>query len=364
MANQVVYGFQDLVDVFSQRVTTVGVSVVNEAVGQSFAAHQEQMNAMLALFTTKTEQFQIQYSQDVVLRSQPLDEFGRPLPVKGGAKYTVAFPMGRSGNRLGWTYDAFQYVTVGEVNDKVRAIQLGDMRWLFDNVLASIFTNTTWTYYDEAHGDLTIQPLANGDAVVYGIVSGNDVGATDTHYMAQANAIGAGADNPFPAIYADLIEHPENGTGPIIVFAPTNLVSTITALGTFTPVSDTNIRLGANSDLLVGNLGVTVPGGDRMILGYEDARVWIVQYPRLPSNYLVAIATGGQPPLAMREPEPANLKGFAEIPPEADPSPYPYLHRTWVRRAGFGGWNRTAGLVYRIGNGAYAIPTNYTAPLA
>ena len=45
-------------------------------------------------------------------------------------------------------------------------------------------------------------------------------------------------------------------------------------------------------------------------------------------------------------------------------SPDGNLHESrFIRYAGFGARNRIAALVYRIGNGSYAIPTGYTAPL-
>jgi hypothetical protein len=36
----------------------------------------------------------------------------------------------------------------------------------------------------------------------------------------------------------------------------------------------------------------------------------------------------------------------------------------FIRYAGFGAYNRVGALSFRIGNGAYAIPTGYSTPLA
>lgn len=365
MANQVVYGFESLQDSFLNRVEAVGVTEVNEAISTSFEFHNQQMNALLALFVQRTTRAKLRFNHPFTTRNQPLDEFGYPLPVKGAAHYDVAFPMHRSGNRLGWTYEASANVTVGEVNNKIFSIQMGDMRWIFDHVLAALFADDGWAYADDNDdvGSLTIEGLANGDSYIYNSFAGGDAGATDDHVLAQANTIGSGSDNPFPTIYTELSEHSENGSGPIIAFIPTGLKATTIALGTFNPIRDPNITPGSGSDVLSGTLGVAVPGGDSAVLGYEDSRVWVVEYPRLPANYIVAVAAGGTPPLGMREPELASLQGFAEIPADMDRTPFPFMQRTWIRRAGFGGWNRVGGLVMRIGNGTYAVPTGYSSPM-
>jgi len=365
MANQVVYGFETVVDRFDERVNAVGVDVINDAITTAFQYHNQQMDALMNLFVRKTTAAKQRFNHPFTTRNQPLDQYGYPLPVKGATNYEVAFPLHKSGNRLGWTYDAAQYVTVEEVNNKVFSIQMGDMRWVFDHILAGLFQDDGWTYYDDDDdiGTLTIEGLANGDAYIYNTFAGGDAGATDNHLYAQANTIGSGNDNPYPTIYADLAEHSENGSGPIISFIPTGLKATTIALGTFTAVRDPNLTPGSGSDVLSGTLGVAVPGGDSAILGYEDSKVWIVEYPRLPANYIVSVAAGGSPPLGMREPEPAALRGFSEIPADMDRSPFPFMHRTWIRNCGFGGWNRVGAHITRVGNGTYAVPTNYTSPM-
>lgn len=367
MANQVAYGFHTLVDRFDEQVTTVGVETVNEAVTTAIAFHNQQLDALMSLFVRRRTTAKTRFEHPFTTRNQPLDQYGYPLRVKGAAAYEVAFPIHKSGNGIGWTYEDSQYLTVEEINNKIYSILMGDQRWMFDHILAALFLDDGWTYLDadDDIGSLTIEGLANNDSTVYNTFSGSDTGAVDNHLYAQANSIGSGSDNPFAtAIYQELAEHPENGADPtIICFIPTGLKASVTALGTFNPVRDTNITPGSGSDTLTGELGVAVPGGDKMILGYEDSGCWIVEYPRLPASYIVSVAYGGSPPLGMREPEPAALRGFAEIPADLDRSPYPFMSRTWIRHAGFGGWNRVGAHITRVGNGTYAVPTGFTSPM-
>jgi hypothetical protein len=360
MANQVVYGFQNLSDIFGQRVTAVGVDVVNDAITQARAEHDRQINSLMGIFVRNVDTFQTTYGIPANVRNQPLTEDGRPNPIKGAAQYSVAFPLQMSGQAIGYNYVTFNKLTVEDVNRDMATVLMGDMRWMFDHMLGALFANTTYTWWSKETGDLTIQPLANGDSVTYNVFTGADTGATDTHQLAQANTLGNGADNMFATLYAELAEHPENAGGDFIAFIGSGLKSAATGLTTFNPVADPNVTPGANSDRLTGTLGVNLPG---RLIGYDDSGMWVVEYPRLPANYILAVATGGEPPLGLRQdPEPA-LRGFAEVPAENDPTLFPHLRRTWIRRAGFGAWNRVSAAVGRVGNGTYAVPTGFTVPM-
>ena len=361
MANQVVYGFHNLSDLFASRASEVGETVISEAITAALAEHNRQVNALMDIFVRPMDAgvFKTSFDSPFITRNQPLDEDGTPLPVKGAARYEVAFPIKMSGNAIGFNFVDWQKITVEEINRTVNSILMGDMRWVVDQIMAALYTNTTWDYWSRETAGLTIQPLANGDATTYQLVAGNDTVATDNHFLAQASAIADGT-NPFPTIRAELEEHPENGgTGTVAVaFVPTGLMATVNALATFHAVADPNIRASANDATLVGDLGFTTPGRLR---GYEDSGVWIVEYPRLPASYIPWVAVGGEKPLGQRQDPEQSLQGFVEIPPDKDMSPFPYMRRSWIRRTGFGAWNRVGGGVTRIGNGSYAIPTGYAA---
>jgi hypothetical protein len=63
----------------------------------------------------------------------------------------------------------------------------------------------------------------------------------------------------------------------------------------------------------------------------------------------------------MREHVEAGLRGFnARYQTMEDGS---WFTTQYVRAAGFGAWNRVGAVVQRVGNGTYAIPTNFTSPM-
>lgn len=358
MANALLYGFMQLKDLKDRRVTEVGVSVVNTAIEASVAEHNRQIQVIIDLFAERTTEFKEKFSSPVAARLQPLDENGRARPIKPLGQYGVAYPLQEGGTAWGANYRTSKKMTVQEANDITGTLISADVRWLRDHVLAALFTNVSWTFNDPLHDALTVKGPANGDSDRYMISAGADSGATDTHFFAQAAAI-ADASNPFPTIFSELSEHPEN-SGDVLAFVPTANKAATQGLATFTAVRDPNITAGSGVSQLTGTLGVALPGGDKSLLGYEDSGVWIAEWKTLPTDYLVAITTGGARGLKMREEPEESLQGFNKV---ADRNDHPFYESQYLRIAGFGANNRVGILVYRVGNASYAIPTNYTSPM-
>jgi hypothetical protein len=350
------YGFFQLKDVFGQRVQQVGVSVVSNAIDETLAEHTRQLDALISLFASPTLDYSRRYKSAAAARLQPLDENGRARPIKPAGYWDIAFPIQDGGAAWGANYKTGVKMTVQEANDAVNTLITADKRWIRDHILAALFANAAWTWTDPEKGDLTIKGLANGDSDLYTIMAGQDQGATDTHYLAQAAAV-ATATDPFPTIYQELTEHPENG-GEVVALVPTTMATAVKSLAGFYPESDPNIRRGDGQSVLVGSLGdMALPGE---LIGYHDSKVWIATWAGLPDNYIVATTTGGDRPLAMRqEPEP-ELQGFQRRGRRED---WPFWEDQYTRYAGFGAQNRVGALVYRVGNGSYAIPSGYASPM-
>lgn len=356
MALSNLYGFMQLADLARERVTVVGDDVIANAIEQSRLEYERQIATTLGIFAMPTTLEQARFQSVTARRLQPLDENGRARPTKPAGYYSTAFPIQMAGDAWGANWVTRAKMTVEEAARITSGLFIADTIWLRDHIFAALFASATWTFADPFRGDLTVQPLANGDTVTYQLMTGASVAATDTHQLAQAAAI-ADATNPYPTIYTELSEHPEN-SGQVVAFIPTNQKATTEALATFHPLRDANIQPGSGSDVLVGTLDVAVPG---TLIGYEDSGVFIVEWPSLPDNYIVATTTGGDKALAMREDPEPELRGFRQVGTRDD---HPYWESQWARRAGFGTWNRVGALVYRIGNASYAVPTGYDSPLA
>ena len=357
MANTLLYGFHSLKDVLNERVTEVGVEVVAKAIQESVDVHREAVNDLFSLFTINTTEFKTRYKTPNIASLQPLDEYGRARQIQVGGYYDVGYPIMSAGLAWGRTRMASLYMTVEEANRVLTTILDADVRWMRNHLLAALFNNASYTFVDPEHGSLTVQPLANSDTVTYMRRNGGEVGTVDTHFFAQAGAIGD-ATNPYITAADDLREHPENN-GEVVHLIPDGLEATTKALASFIDKPDPHIRLAYTADALVGTLGGNIPGE---LLGYDEAsRSWVYKWAVLPANYIISTMTQAEKPLRMREYELAELRGFHVVAERAD---YPFWEQQFERHAGFGAWNRVGAAVTRIGNADYAIPTGYETPMA
>ena len=341
-------------DIAAQRVTTVGVRQVLDAVTQSVAEHNRQLNALMALFARRITDAQTRYETAGATRSQPLDANGRARPIKPSGYYTVGFPLQGSGNAWGRNYRTSIKMTVGEVARVVATILDGDSRWMRDHVLAALFyenSTTPWTFADPVYGDLSVYGLANGDTTTYQILSGADSAATDDH-VKGATAV---TEAVFQDIHDELVEHPENGRE-VVALIPTASRATVEALTNFYPLADMNLRSGVGVTELTRTPTAATPGE---LIGYI-AGVFVYVWSGMPSDYIIGTTVGGAPPLAMRQHPNALLQGFREVDQRRD---YPWYERQYLRAAGFGAWNRVGAIVYRTDSASYAIPTGYSSPM-
>jgi hypothetical protein len=335
----------------NERLTTVGERAIYDAIVASTNEYTRQLNEMMAGFVVRTSDHKIRYYQPGSGTLQPLDEYGNPVVVKPEGYYDVAFPIQGGGTAFGNNRVTRALMTVAEANRATLDSLRRDADWMRRHMLAAVFDNVAWTYSDPEYGNLTVEALANSDTVTYVKVGGAT--ATDTHYLAQASAIDD-SNNPFDDIYDELMEHAGN-MGPVVVYVPSNLTTTIEALTAFVDVGDPDIRYGTGVDQIQG--GVNRGFGDE-VLG-KCNKCWIVEWRALPDSYMIGWASG-QPVLGMREYPAGSLQGFF---PENHSPDGNLQEMRMIRYAGFGVMNRAAALAYRIGNASYAIPTGYNAPL-
>lgn len=359
MANSVAYGFIDLQTLANQRVQDVGPRRVWDAVRISTDEYNRVTNGLLAAWATTTVDAQEQFELPSGGTLQPLDEFGIPLPVQPSGSYQVAYPL--QGGGTAWATDRVStaLLTVDEANRLTLDAMRRDKDWLLRHAMAAVLDNVPYPYNDKPSsanrkglGAITVQPLANGDGVLY-LRSGAIDPATDNHYLAQANAIDD-SNNPFSAIYNELMEHPSN-SGPVVVYVAQNLVQSIRGLNAFVQARDNDITAGANSDVL--NTMIDAGFADRVLGKVEEC--WVLEWSKLPAGYMIAHASGN-PFLKMREYDAPELRGFF---PEQYSPDGAITENRMIRYAGFGVADRVAALVYQIGSASYSIPAGYDAPL-
>lgn len=355
MANLNSYGFVSYEDIANQRVAAGNVLVVDVAIRASVDEHNRQVTAaaveMVERVTAPTRRYKIGGGGSL----QPLDQWGNPRVVRDEGQYDVAFPIQGGGTAWGDNRISRAMMTVADADRYTLNALRRDADWMKRHMLAALLDNTSYTYLDpnDDIGTLTIQPLANGDAITYLKKDGTQ--AVDTHYYAQAAAI-ADATNPFPTLRTELNEHMDN-EGPYVAYVASSLTTSIQGLSNFVDENDQDVDPGIMAPRLLRRIG---RGFGDTVLGYVDG-VYIVEWSVLPAGYGLVVARGATtPPLGMREYEAAELQGLFTENHSPDGNLQEYR---FIRYAGFGALNRTAALVFQIGNGAYQIPTGYATPL-
>ena len=354
---ELLYGFYNLKDVLGQPVTDGLIPKINEGITATLREYNRQMAALSGLFVQRLTDHKLRYKSPSVRSLQPLDENGRARPVKVAGYYDIAFPLQAAGDAWGANFVTTQKLKVADLNDWLALSLTADRKWMADHIVAALTAATSWTFPDEAYGDLTVMPLANGDDQPYLIRSGSAASTTDNHLLAQAADI-SDAANPFPAVHRELTEHPENGgeRATVLCLVASDLIDDIEGLAGFKERFDPDITPGSGTDVLSGQLAAAVPG----VVRGKVNNCWVVEWGSLPSGYLLGTTLEADKPLAQREHPELSLQGFIELPSRSDT---PYLERQFQRHAGFGAYNRVGALALRVGNASYATPSGYVSPL-
>lgn len=332
----------------------------------TLGTHNTDINRFASLFGDFTTFNQASVQTGLTgVRLQPLDEQGRPRPIKGRGYYYPGFPLWKAGTAEGYTFWAREQMTVKDYADSFSIMLEADVTWDRDQILSPFFYNGAgFTYADpQQNENVTVYGLANADATVYDKSTG---AATDDHYSAQAAALGAGADNPMNTIWNELVEHPGN-TGRIVAFINPAQRTAMEALAGFAPVNRFIVEQvpaagGVTTDpLFAPGLGLPLSSTMSYIGAHEST--YVVVWQNMPANYMVTVAVDANvKPLAIRQYPQRSLQGLVNV---GEPmSRFPYQQNNWVRAMGCGAKNRVAAHVHRFGNGAYAAPAGMTFPVA
>lgn len=364
MANAINYGFIGLEDFYSQRINTVGIQRVYDAVQASVDEYNRVADQMMMGWVQRTTMVQEYIELPGGGTLQPLTPDGNPLPVVPSGNYTVGYPLYGAGTAWGTNRITREFLTVAEADRITDDAMQKDADWRIRHMLAAIFDNVATTYVDKygdgntgakGLGSISVLPLANNDSVTYMRRGGSN--STDNHYLAQAAGI-ADATNPFGVARAELIEHPSN-MGPYVSYIPTELVATATALAEFIEVDDPNINYQDGNNLPSAPQSILGPG-DEILGKTQSSNMWIVEWSRLPADMIITVATGAGPFMRMRELASPNLQGLFTEGFDVDGN---HQGQRLLRWAGFGVADRIAAVVTRVGSGSYAIPTGYDSPL-
>lgn len=361
----VIYGALGLPENDRSLVRNIGEQVVYDAAQEFIRRHNEDLESAARIFIeTTTEDHKDYYKLPGGGRLQRLRNRSRAAAVRAGGQWDVAFPLEEFGSAFEIDRKSFAMMTVQQMANELatqRTMDVSTIRW---EVLASLFSNTTRSVVDEwpvSKGTLTIQPLANGDSVLYPPVIGGDSDdfAADNHYLVSnyTSANISDTNNPYVTIRKELEEHfgTPTGYGNIVVFIHTDEVAITEDLTDFVEVTDIGISPGNDTDTVNGM--PDIPSSARLI--GRVSGVWVAEWRYIPSGYLLAVDADAPPPTRMRvhRAEYGLAQGFNLA---AEDERHPIMTRHYEHDFGIGVGNRLNGVVMQLkASGSYDIPSRY-----
>lgn len=352
------FGILGLPETDRSFVERVGQRVVYDAVNRLFAEWSQDLALASSVFVAgQTADFKFRYKLPGGGRMQRRGGRANSGTVRTGGEWDVALPLEDFGNAIGADDIAMAYMTMPELNRHVQTIQNQGTATYRYEMLRALFNNTARPFEDFRAGSLTIQPLANGDGVLYPPVLGSETEATDSHFLVSGYVASAISDtnNPFPVIKDELEEHfgSAQGGSDIVVFINNAQTAAVENLTDFDPVEDRHIRSGVNADIPV-NLPM-VPG---KIIGRING-VWVAEWRWTPAGYLLGIHLSEVAPLMERN-DPADTGLGTGLQLVAQNLEYPIQTAEYRFRFGLGVTNRLNGVVMQCkASGNYDVPAGY-----
>lgn len=349
-------GLQDTDRVFT---ATVGQQVIYETATEYINRVNAELDAAIALFVERTtSDFKLRYKLPGGGYLQGRGEDGRYGAVKATGSWDVGLPLDDLGAMLAWNDVAMAYMSVGELDRHVQTIVNQNTNTVRFAILKRLFNNVQTTFIDPIHGSILVEPLANGDAVVYPPELGATAEATEDLYLESGYAAASISDtnDPYPTIVDKFGDHfgETAGGDNIVTFINPAQRALTEDLADFFEVPDNFIRLGANTD--VPERLPNVPG---RIIGRHGSGTWVSVWRQIPANYMLANHLEAEAPL-LRRIDPADTGLGDGLQLVARDMEFPFEDSVWRHRFGVGAGNRLNGVVMELGTGGtYSIPAAF-----
>ncbi|MGJ3241170.1 MAG: hypothetical protein ACFE0Q_20840 [Anaerolineae bacterium] len=360
-----IYGALGLPENDRSLVNNIGEGVVYTAAQAFIQRHNADMEQAYNMFVEgTTENNKDYYKLPGGGRLQRLGNRSRAAATKAGGRWDVAFPLENFGAAFEFSKVDMAYMTVEQFANELATIRTQDVSTIRHEILLRLMNNEVRSFVDEIPhnpGTLSIQPLANGDSVIYPPVIGaaSDAGATEDHYLVSGYLATAIDDdnNPLPVIRGELEEHfgTPTGYGNVCVFINTAQVAVVKALLDFTDVTDIGITPG--DDTATVN---SAPMGPGRLIGRCDG-VWVFEWRHIPAGYMLGVDADQPGPVKIRvHPTGINLaQGLALV---TEDERHPIMARNYEHWMGVGAGNRLNGVVMELkASGNYAAPSLYAS---
>lgn len=364
MANVSSYGVLTAADALpgylSQKDAQVIWDTTNENLSEFSADVQRSFAPFVELTTTDYKRLYFSADGGEMQEVDVTNDMGRTGEVKGGSSWDVSFPIRGFRDELGGSERAIAQLSKQEFDNRIQTVKNRYLAIYRRQTIKALFTNTSYNFKDTKYGNLTIYPLANGDAVTYASADGLTAPATRNNYIGVAADWTTLSDvkNPIPTIVARLrlLFGRETAQNPIVVFINSAQEASAGTLADFHEVGEIYINPGGLAETVTG-YPTNLPG---RVIGKCDGALIIV-WDQVPAGYMVGLHLGAKPPL-IRRIDPPQLNTSPDLVltnPMGDPN-YPFIHWRFQTYFGLAVGNRPNGVVCDLtaagGASTYTIP--------
>ncbi len=357
MSNQ--YGVLMLNPDANALIASLNIKEVWDTANAYIAQYNAEMVAASAALVERTEvQPKTRYYLAGGGQMQRSGGYAQAHALKPYGYWDVAFPIEEFRDQIAGTRNTFSKMTLQKLQAALNTITARNNNTRKFEMLKALFTDTARTFGDDEYGDLTIQPLANADSVLYPPLQGTTTETTldsyeETNYLATAID---DTNNPIAYVAAKLIAR--FGSGPNkVAFFHLDEKAEVEDLTDFEPVIDPKISPGANTDR-VTSAPADCPGE---IIGRCNG-MWVSIWADIPSGYMFAMDLDEPRPLIERVPETGSgiPRGLHVVVDGGDSGNYPWLQTHYEDHFGYGVGNRLNGYVLEFATGGtYTVPTIY-----
>jgi hypothetical protein len=351
-----IFGYLNLND--SDRVfnATQGQRVIYDAAVKWLQEREAEMNAVYSVFTEKTtDLFKERYELPGGGYMQEIPHAQRPDSIKTNGYWDVAYPIKNYADAISGSRVDMAYMTVAKLENNILTVRNRSVNVTRRELLRALLYKEQETFVDPIRGSLLIEPLANGDAVLYPALPGAVAEATRQRYVGSnylASAI-SDTNNPYATISAALTADfgAQQGAASVVVFINSAQSAKTRLLTDFVPVRSTAVTPSALADQ-VTNIPTGLPG---IVIGHVSG-CWVVEWDFMPAGYMLGIHQDAPAPLVRRiDPADTGLGDGLQL--VAEEEEYPFKSSYWQNRFGLGVGNRLNGYALQLVSG-----TTYTSP--
>lgn len=357
--------FDTLATAWNTTVAAFGEDRAWEAISESLAAHNQQLNDSMAEFVETSTDRQRRYGGSDTMSMEELDEFGTPDAQKISAGASLGFPLRFYGIALQWTRLYFQNAQASELAAQVTAAQDADIKAMQRELKRALFINVAaGTSFVDRRVDgvtLTVRNLLNADSEVIPIAPDGSTftASSHTHYLLASTTAWSGSPAAtavaatLKALGDHVLEHFLSGQ--IIIAINKAQEATVRTATGFSAYVDARIIQGGGSTTNIARGSLDTANVSNRAIGITAEGYEVHVKPWVPANYLIAYHVGTGGAVLVRR---VRNQGGGNLELLFENETYPLRARALGREFGFGVFNRAgAAVTYVNSTSSWTDPT-------